>query len=139
MTPRQRIAAECERRGRLAVVAGCVDLIEGREVDDALVVALGGQHGEYVLSGGEGGKSGYWPRVWAARGLLHNWDGQATPAIIRATGDEAWRVREMAVEVIARHKVGDAFDAVTGLRDDPVPRVRAAAQRAVEILTASDA
>jgi hypothetical protein len=139
MTPRQRIAAECERRGRLALVQGCVDLIEGRDVDDALVVALGGEHGEYVLSGGDGGRTGSWPRVWAARGLLHNWDDEATPAIVRATTDEAWRVREMAAKVIARHQVGEAFDAVAGLRDDPVPRVRAAAQRAVVVLTASGA
>ncbi|MGA2210443.1 MAG: HEAT repeat domain-containing protein [Acidimicrobiales bacterium] len=76
---------------------------------------------------------------WAARGLLHNWDDEATPAIVRATTDEAWRVREMAAKVIARHQVGEAFDAVAGLRDDPVPRVRAAAQRAVVVLTASGA
>ena len=139
MTPRQRIEAECGRRGRLAVVAGCVDLIEGREVDDALVVALGGQPGEYVLSGREGGKTGYWPRVWATRGLLHNWDDLATPAVVRATSDGAWRVREMAAKVIARHHVGNALEAVAALRDDSVPRVRAAAQRAVEILTASGA
>ena len=74
--------------------------------------------------------------MWAARGLLHAWDDSATEAIIHATDDEAWRVREMAGKVVARHRVGDALDAVAALRDDPVPRVRAAAQRAVVILTA---
>jgi hypothetical protein len=29
-------------------------------------------------------------------------------AIVGATHDEAWRVREMAAKVIARHRVGDA-------------------------------
>jgi hypothetical protein len=138
-TPRERIASECQRRGRQAVVAGCVDILDGRDVDDALVVVLGGLHAEYVLSGWEGGKSGYWPRVWAARGLLHAWEESATPAITRATADEAWRVREMAAKVIARHKVGGALGVVAGLRDDPVKRVSAAAHRAVEILTASGA
>jgi HEAT repeat protein len=137
-TPQQRITAECARRGANALVAGCVALLYGRyaEVDDGLVIALGGEHAENVLAGAEGGKGGYWPRVWAARGLLHAWDDAATDAIIHATEDEAWRVREMAGKVVARHRVGDALDAIAGLRDDPVPWVRAAAQRAVVILTA---
>jgi len=42
----------------------------------------------------------------------------------------------MAAKVIAGHRVGDALDAIARLRDDSVPRVRAAAQRAVVILTA---
>jgi hypothetical protein len=65
MTPRQSVRAECERRGLDAVAA------------------------EYVLAGGEGGRGGYWPRVWAARGLLHAWADVAAPAIIRATADES--------------------------------------------------
>jgi hypothetical protein len=43
----------------------------------------------------------------------------------------------MAAKVIARHRVGDALPAVSGLRTDPVQRVRAAAERAVVLLTAS--
>ena len=42
----------------------------------------------------------------------------------------------MVAEVVASHHVGEALGSVVGLRDDPVPRVRAAAQRAVVILTA---
>ncbi|MGH9169560.1 MAG: hypothetical protein ACRD0Z_01590 [Acidimicrobiales bacterium] len=137
MTPRQSVEAECRRRGRQAVIAGCVDLIAGREADDALIVALGGPPAEYVLSGREGGRTGYWPRVWGTRGLLHVWDDLATPAVAEATGDQAWRVREMACKVVARHKVGDALGAVVALLDDPVPRVRRSAERAVEVLTAS--
>lgn len=145
LTPRQSIRAECARRGRHALIAGCADLLHGRyeTVDDALVIALGGEHGVSVLAGWNGGKAGYWPRVWAARGLLHAWDPadeeDATEAIIHATSDAAWRVREMAGKVIARHRVGDALDAIAALRADPVPRVRAAAQRAVIMLTAGEA
>jgi hypothetical protein len=139
MTPRQGVEAECQRRGKPAVVSGCIDLLEGREVDDALILALGGEPARYVLDGHEGGKEGYWPRVWAARGLLHAWDDRATAAIIRATADDAWRVREMAAKVIARHRIGDALSAASRLRGDDVPRVRSAAERAVAALTASRA
>jgi hypothetical protein len=138
LTPRQSIAAECERRGKAAVVAGCIDLLRGRQdTDDALLIALAGPAAEAVLDGSAGGKAGYWPRVWAARGLLHAWDDRATAVIIQATADDAWRVREMSAKVIARHHVGDALSAVSQLGNDPVPRVRAAAERAVVRLTAS--
>ncbi len=138
LTPRQSVAAECQRRGKPAVVSGCIDLLQGRhDVDDTLVVALGGPAAEYVLAGREGGKAGHWPRVWAARGLLHAWDDRAAAAIIQATTDDAWRVREMAAKVIARHRIGNAFTPVAQLRNDPVPRVRAAAERAIVILTES--
>jgi hypothetical protein len=139
MTPRESVTAECRRRGLEAVVAGCVDLLDGTGSDEGLIIALGGPAAPYVLSGREGGASGYWPRVWAARGLLYAWADTAAPAIIRATCDDAWRVREMAAKAIARHRVADAFDALAVLRDDPVPRVRAAASRAVMTLTATSA
>jgi len=48
-------------------------------------------------------------------------------------------VREMAAKVIARHEVGDALGAVFALTHDPVARVRAAASRAVVLLSASGA
>ena len=139
MTPRENVTAECRRRGADAVISGCIDLLDGSGADEALIAALGGKAARYVLSGGEGGPDGRWPRVWAARGLLYAWADSAVPAIIRATTDEAWRVREMAAKVIARHQVADALAAVLALRDDPVPRVRAAAVRAVVTLTAAGA
>ena len=120
------------------MVAGCIDLLHGgQDTDDALLIALAGPAAQAVLDGSAGGKEGYWPRVWAARGLLYAWDDRATAVIIRAAADDAWRVREMAARVIARHRVADAFPAVSRLRADPVQRVRAAAERAVVLLTAS--
>jgi hypothetical protein len=148
-TPRERIAAECASGGRAALIAGCVALLDGRpdDADDRLITVLGGQAAGHVLDGGEGGRSGYWPRVWAARGLLHAWldhaaetgaaPCEATDAIIGALGDHAWRVREMAAKVVAAHRIGRALAAVAALRDDPIPKVRAAAERAVVHLTAS--
>ena len=141
ITPKQRIAAECARRGTGPLTAGCIALLECRpgEVSDDLIIVLGGEHGRNVLDGADGGKGGYWPRVWAARALLHQWDTAATAAITGATNDEAWRVREMAAKVIAAHRASDALEAVVALRADPVERVRAAASRAVRLLTADGA
>ncbi|UYM05128.1 HEAT repeat domain-containing protein [Solicola gregarius] len=139
MTPRQSILAECRLRGPDAVVAGCVAILDRAEVDADLVRALAGPAAEGVLAGREGGPNGYWPRVWAVRGLLHVYDAGATPSIVTATEDDAWRVREMAAKVVARHRVADAFDAMVVLRDDRVARVRRAAERALVELTADEA
>jgi hypothetical protein len=40
----------------------------------------------------------------------------------------------MAARVVAKQMVGEALDAVVKLQDDPTPRVRTAASRAVAIL-----
>ena len=95
-----------------------------------------GPSAAYVLSGGEGGRDAL-ARVGAARGLLQ--PGDATGRSSRQRLDEAWRVREMAAKVIARHQVGDALPTVAALTHDPVPRVRSAAERAVMILAAARA
>jgi hypothetical protein len=137
LTPRQSIEIECARRGRDQVVDGCVALLRGRDVDDNMLFALGGPAAEVVIYDGPQQRNQYWRRVWGARGLLHVWDDRAASAIVEAVTDEHWRVREMGAKVIARHKVGAAFEAVAALRDDPVPRVRAAAGRAVMVLTAA--
>jgi len=49
---------------------------------------------------------------------------------------DADRGREMAAKVIGKHNVGDALEAVAGLTGDQVPRVRAAASRALITLSA---
>lgn len=134
-TPRQSIEAECARRGTSAVVAGCRQLIHGGEVDAGLVVALGGPHAQRVLAGGPRADQRYWLRVWAARGLLWAWDASGLDAVRAALDDPAWRVRELAAKVVAKHHLGDLLAEVAERRDDPVPRVRAAATRAVLLLT----
>ena len=135
MTPRQSVESACVRQGPDAVVAGCIAILLYGDLDDDLVWALAGPAARTVLNGGEGGRSGYWPRVWATRGLLYVWDDSAVPAVASAIYDDAWRVREMAAKVVAKHLVTDAFEEIVGLRDDPVARVRAAAQRALARLT----
>ncbi len=137
-TPRQRIEAECARRGREAVVGDIIDLLAGRDVDDEFLVELGNLHATAVLAGRDGGPGGYWPRVWAARGLLYAWGEEATAPLVAAASDPAWRVREMVAKVVARHRIDDAFEAVVALRTDPVPRVRRAAERALVALAGTD-
>jgi HEAT repeat protein len=80
--------------------------------------------------------------VWATRGLLWALDestvDKATPAIVHALHDPGWRVREKAAQVVARHLIDVALPNVVELSDsDAVPRVRAAAGRAVRRLAAS--
>jgi hypothetical protein len=137
MSPGESVAAECARRGEAAVVDGCVGLLEGRGADDDLVIALGGPAAQLVLGGRAGGRTGYWPRVWATRGLLYAWcaDERAAPAVVAATGDPAWRVREMAFKVVIRRCLDDALEAATRADADPVRRVRVAEARAIVALT----
>ena len=137
-SPRRSIEQECARRGRHEVVAGCIDLLNGGEADDGLVLALGGPPARWILDTQQVGSS-YWPRVWAARGLLWTWDDVALASLVRALADDSWRVREMALKVVARHRVDEALTAVAACQDDPVPRVRSAAARALLRLTVDDA
>ncbi|MFY9888337.1 MAG: HEAT repeat domain-containing protein [Streptosporangiaceae bacterium] len=137
LTPRQSVEFECARRGEPQVVAGCVALLLGQDADDDLLRALGGPNAEMVLDDGPEQRNQYWRRVWGARGLLYAWADHASGAVVAALGDEHWRVREMAAKVVARRKLGDAVEAVAALRADPVPRVRAAAERVTVILTAA--
>jgi hypothetical protein len=136
-TPRQSVQIECARRGADQVVAGCVALLRGQDTDDGLVMALGGPMGRAVIFDGPRQRNQYWRRVWGARGLLYAWHDSAGDAVVEALADAHWRVREMAAKVVARHGVEAGLEACAGLHDDPVPRVRAAAERAVVRLTAA--
>jgi hypothetical protein len=134
VTPKQSILLESTRRGRMECVRECVAILEGRSVEGDFLRVLGGPSAEPVLDGRYGGVEGYWPRVWAARGLLHLWDDVATEAIIGATTHDAWRVREMCAKVIARHHVERAIDEVVRLLEDDTARVRTAARRAFDAI-----
>ena len=123
---------ECDRRGRILCVRDCIAILSDHTADADFLRVIGGPSAEIVLDGRAGGLEGYWPRVWAARGLLHVWDDVATDAIIAATTNDSWRVREMSAKVIARHHVSPAIDAVVSLLGDDNARVRTAARRAFD-------
>jgi hypothetical protein len=133
-SPRARIDAERARVGDRAFVGGCLALLSGDEVDVTLLRALGGPAAERFIAD-PARDDDYWLRVWAARGLLWCADATAQPAVAGALRDEHWRVREMALKVIARQHWGDLVDAVVPLEGDPVPRVRASAERTLRVLT----
>jgi hypothetical protein len=137
LTPREQIRAECARRGKDAVLQDCLALLDG-STDPGLTRSLAGR-GSAKFFDGQQHDDTYWFRVWALRGLLWSWDARATGHVVRALDDEQWRVREMAAKVVARHLVGEATTAVAARRDDPVPRVRRAAERALVRLTEADA
>lgn len=136
-TPRESVAQECARRGKDEVVAGCIELLTGGDSDAQLIVALGGPPAHWVVSGEPSGPP-YWLRVWAARGLLWAWDDVAFQAVRAALYDDAWRVREMALKVVARHELEGVMSAVVDLQEDPVARVRVAASRALMRLSATE-
>lgn len=138
ITPRASIEMASARWGRDVVVTGCVDLLQGRPVELELVEALGGPPARRIALEAPS-VSSYWLRVWGARGLLWAWDRSAAPTLLAALEDESWRVREMAAKVAARHLVGEAIPAVELLQEDPVPRVRVAAERALVLLTTARA
>lgn len=99
-------------------------------MDGRFLYVLAGPASRPVVSGQAGGLGGYWPRVWALRGLRYAWDAAAEALVVEATTDESWRVREMAAKIIGVHLVDDGLDALGRLTEDPVPRVRAAASAA---------
>lgn len=138
LTPRQSIHAECNRRGRESLVAGCIGLLHDEAPEPDLLLALGGPAAEKFFDGAEH-EDTYWIRVWALRGLMWSWGASANDSVCEALTDDSWRVREMAAKVVARHLLGDAVSAVAELRDDPVPRVRSAAERALVRLSETDA
>ncbi|GAA3832316.1 HEAT repeat domain-containing protein [Nocardioides panacisoli] len=133
-SPKQSVEQACERWGQGAVVKGCTDLMNGKRVDDELILALGGPPAEWIRTGEPSGPD-YWLRVWGARGLLYAWEDSARPAIIRALNDDAWRVRDMALKVVARHGIHEAAGQVAHLRDDPSARVRQSALRTEKALS----
>lgn len=139
-SPRERVAAACDRWGAAAVVAGCTALLRlapgavptGADLELAMV--LGRTMDPQWLAGGKAPGHAYWARVWGARALLYVWDDAAAPAVLVALADEHWRVREMGAKVIARREVADAADRVLPLCADETPRVRAAAARALAVV-----
>jgi len=135
ITPRQSIEAACATRGREWVIAGCVSLLHGGEAEAELVEVLGGPQGPRYLDAPP--EQRYWLRVWGARGLLWAPCSSGTDeAVLAGLRDEHWRVREMALKVVARHRLDAAQPAVAELLTDEVARVRVAAARAVRLLTA---
>lgn len=76
----------------------------------------------------------YWVRTWGARGLLHRWDDAATGAVVAGLGDQHHRPAEMCLKVAARHDVAGTGPGAAALTRHELPRVRAAAARALAVV-----
>ena len=73
----------------------------------------------------------YWIRMWAARAFLYVWRDDVVDALLLAADDPAWRVREHVARITAQRELGQLAEAMIPLLADELPRVRAAAVRAV--------
>lgn len=140
-TPAKRAAAACRVLGRaeftrwcagvLSGACGMDELFDGSGPDPRWLVDPAWQDWDSAARWVERGFD-YWPRVWAARSLLHEWDPAATAAVGVGLNNAQWRVREMCAKVVARHEVADCADVCARLASgDSVPRVRIAALRAL--------
>jgi hypothetical protein len=116
------------------VARRCASLLRGDPPDEADLQLLGYLAATPSLTAPQHGTWPSWYPVWAARGLRYAWRPAAAPAVVRALGDDAWRVREMAAAVCREREIGEAADVLAGLLADPVPRVRTAAARAVAVV-----
>jgi HEAT repeat protein len=76
----------------------------------------------------------YWVRTWGARGLLHCWSDSASDAVVAGLGDEHYRPAEMCLKVSARYDVAGAGPGAAALSTHDLPRVRAAALRALAVV-----
>ena len=120
--------------GDPVVVGWCTDLVRGsgpEAVPREAALVLGGRHAA-ILAGRPHAR----PRLVVAglgpaRPPLRLGRPGAARHVLAALDDEAWRVREGALRVVARRRLDDDPQRVSDLRDDPVERVRSAAARAL--------
>ena len=124
---KERLAAAVERYGESGVIARSLSLLAGNDEGEDFLLFVGGDHAQGIL---DGAPVLYWPELWGARALLHVWNASAVQAIVSATDNPAWRVREMSARVIAAHGLSAASE-LSELLSDDVPRVRVAAARAL--------
>jgi hypothetical protein len=125
-----------ERLGHAAFTAVCVDLMRGAGREDhldALPWLTGHDWSEGQPVRDHTTWQDHWLRTWGARGLLHVWDDAATDAVVAGLDDEHWRPAEMCLKVVAAHDVAGAGEGAAALADHDLPRVRAAAMRALAV------
>lgn len=118
--------------GERAVVEICLDLLGGADRASyvgelAYLTGLRFETGAATLD--PRSWKDFWVRSWGARGLLYVWRTDASPAVVRGVGDEAWRPAEMCLRVAARRELGEAGPGAARLVGHRLPRVRAQALR----------
>ena len=134
--PSVLVGLAAARWGQRGLMDRCVRLYREMDWGDEpeLMSFVAGAAGPRWVELGFGTQS-YFVRTWALRAMLYAWDDSASATVIDALEDEHWRPREMALKVVAKRRVDGDIDAVARLQDDPVPRVQAAARRALDRLS----
>jgi hypothetical protein len=135
-SPGERVRTLAARIGDQALAEWCARLINGAAYDDPArpsLAWLGGGHAAQLMRrrGFEVRGQDYWPRVWGARALLYVWSSAAEAAVLHGLHDPAWRVREMCAKIVRRRGITEAQPILDRLLDDPVARVRIAAEAAL--------
>ena len=137
MSPRERIRVLSSRIGDSAIASWCAEVLSGAvayaDPHRPSIAWLGGRHAASELRRGdvEARSQDYWPRARAARGLLYIYRSVAGEAVLSGLSDPAWRVRELCAKVARRHGIDRAEPILSRLLDDPVARVRSAAEAAL--------
>ncbi len=126
-SPAARVTAAIAELGEAEVVERAVALLAGFNVGNEFLLVAGGPHAQGLL---DGAPPLYWPELWGARVLLYAWNDSAVPAVTAGLQNQAWRVREMCARVAAERSI-HAAEQLRELLTDDVPRVRAAAARAL--------
>ncbi|MFD2083202.1 HEAT repeat-containing protein [Actinopolymorpha cephalotaxi] len=128
--PREYVRQACARYGSADVVRRCAALLRGADPagEEEFLRTLGFR-GELSWLLKE--PNPYWARVWAARALRYCWDDTAAAAVLHGLYDEAWRVVEHCAVIAGDRELADAVPTLVTLTEDPGPRVRAAAARAM--------
>ncbi|MEV6414234.1 HEAT repeat domain-containing protein [Kribbella sp. NPDC051718] len=136
--PREVINAACAKYGEDVVIDWCVAFLTGEiSGEDAYgsdlpkLVAITGSANPGGWSHPVDPVNFYWIRVWAARAFLYIWRDDAVEALAVVADDPAWRVREHVARITAQRELGQLVDALLPMLDHELPRVRAAAVRAV--------
>ncbi|MET7282660.1 HEAT repeat domain-containing protein [Kribbella sp. NPDC005582] len=136
--PREVVMAACAEHGRDTVIDWAVAFLTGEISGEA---AYGAELPKLVAITGSANPGGwaapvdpanyYWIRVWAARVFLYVWRDDVVDALLAVADDPAWRVREHVARITAQRELGQLVDALLPMLEHELPRVRAAAVRAI--------
>lgn len=134
--PREIVLGSCATYGEDAVIDFAIAVLTG-EVTPEQAFTTDVEKLRWLVGPTVGGWAKldpvnfYWARVWAARIFLYVWRDDAVAALLIAADDPAWRVREHVARITAQRELGQLVDALLPMLEHELPRVRAAAVRAV--------
>ncbi|HET6743707.1 MAG TPA: HEAT repeat domain-containing protein [Kribbella sp.] len=136
--PRDVVRAACAEFGEDTVIDWCVGFLTGEvSGEDAYgpalpkLVAITGSDNPGGWKAPVDPVNYYWIRVWAARVFLYVWRDDLVDVLRTAASDPAWRVREHVAKITAQRELGQLVDLLLPMLEHELPRVRAAAVRAV--------